>query len=206
MAREVKKIQTITELQLLMPKLLREHSKDKKLMKAAISNPILALEKIGYTLSPKVKKEIEELARFNVKQRKKRIEITEKINKISGKKTDLSSKISLSNTLKSALPKKAFNIDKKSVEPKAIIKIAVEKREIQLFQKKSKKDPLSEFKNAHEIIPLLIEYRKTEALSPQFASKKTFAALLAGKKAKTGISISNVRFRIQKRSKRKANR
>lgn len=210
MAKQIKKIETLNELQKLVPRLIEEHGKNKQLMKAALSNPILALEEIGYILSPKVKQEVEERARFNSEQQKKRIEITEKVNKIVGKKIDLSSKTSVTNALKYAFPKKTISVGKKTIETNAIIKAATTTRELQIFQSlwqasqnKVKKDPLSEFKATHELVPLLLEYRKIEALSPQFATKKTFTSVLKDKDAKKGVSISNVRFRLQERSKRK---
>lgn len=206
MAKQEKKIATLKELQKLVPRLLKEHGKNQKLMKAALSNPILALEEIGYILSPKVKQEIEERARFNASQQKKRAEISEKINKISGKKVNLASKTSVVNALKDALPEKTVSIGKKTVETSAIFKAAQSNRDVSIFQNKQKKDPLSEFKSAHKMVPLLLEYREIEASVPQFGANKTFNSLLKGKEKKSGIAISNVRFRMQERSKRKAAR
>ncbi|MGB0787914.1 MAG: hypothetical protein ACPGQR_00095 [Marinirhabdus sp.] len=203
MGEKTKKIEKLNELQKLMPRLLEEHNSNQKLMKAALSNPILALEEIGFTLSEEVKKEIEERARFNSKQQKKRKEITEKVYGIAGKKIDLSSKASVTKGLGSVLKNKTIQVGKKNIAASTIIKAAGTKLGPRLFQNKEKKDPLSAYKSAHKIVPLLLAYRKIEASSPQLASKKTFGALLKGKETKTGIQISNVRFRLQDRSERK---
>ena len=205
MDKQVKKIVSLNQLQVLMPRLLVEHAKDGKLMKAALSNPILALETLGYTIVPKVKREIEQRSRFNAAQQKRRMEIEEKVNKLSPKKLDLSSSASITRVLKNIFTEKTIDVGKKTMQTSAFIAAASKPLPPQMFQKKAMEDPLSTYKSAHPIIPLLLEYRKLEAVAPKFASKKTFTSILNDNdnETKFGISISNVNFKIQERSKRK---
>lgn len=206
MATNTTQLSTMIQLQKLMPKILKEHGKDQKLSKAALSNPILALEKIGYKLSASLKKEVEIRVRFGSKEQKKLSEIKAKVTKIAGKKIDLSSRIAISNSLKQLIKTKTIKIGKKTVETAALIKAATTNPESRLFRPKAKVDPLHVFKSSHAIIPLLLEYRKIEASAPKLASRKLFDSILNGKTPKTGIHIKNVKFVMQDRTNRKTRR
>ncbi len=204
MEKHTTQLTTMNQLQKLMPKILKEHGDNQKLQKAGLSNPILALEEIGYKLSNSLKKEVEYRVRFTLKNQQKLTEIRNKVNKITGRKVDLSSGISISNSLKKLIKTKTIKSGKKIFETKSLIEVAAKLPEINLFKSKSKKDPLLVYRGSHEVVSLLLEYRKIEASTPRLASKTIFNDLLKGSfKNNTGINIKNVRFKMQDRATRK---
>lgn len=206
MANNNIKLESLNQLQKLMPRLLEEHGGNKKLMKATIANPILALEEIGFTISSALKIEIEEKVRFSRKQQKERSEIQEKMYGMFGKKIDLSSKEILKKELTRILSADSTNAVKKTIKISGLLKEIEVDPSPKLFQKVDKKDPLHSYKNVHEIVPLLIAYRKLELTAPPLSSKKTFELILQEKALESGITIKNVRLKMQDREKRKANR
>ena len=54
-----------------MPRLLEEHKDNTQLLRAAMANPILALNHIGIELTPALEVEVERRVRFDAKTRKK---------------------------------------------------------------------------------------------------------------------------------------
>src|ERR1700753_3827428 len=56
--------QSLKELQLAMPRILEAHGNDATLTRIALVNPLLALERAGYSFSPEARREIEEHIRF----------------------------------------------------------------------------------------------------------------------------------------------
>lgn len=203
MATNTTTVKTMAQLQKLMPKILKEHGKDKKLSRAALSNPILALERIGYKLSAGLKEEVEIRARFGAKEQKKLAETQKKITKIAGKKVNLSSNTAVSKLLKGLIKTKNVKAEKKTDKSSALFKAVAINPESRLFKTKMAKDPLDDFRSSHPIIPLLLDYRRIEASAPKLASKKLFNEILKGKTPKSGIRIKNVKFVMQSRDKRK---
>ena len=54
-----KTIRSIEDLRKEMPHIIAEYGNNTDIARAAIANPVLALEKIGYTLSKGMQKEVE---------------------------------------------------------------------------------------------------------------------------------------------------
>lgn len=203
MALQDKNLESIIQLQKLMPKLLQEHGSNLRLMKAALANPILALEELGYKIGPILKLELEDRVRFSKKDQNKITEITKKINVISGKNIRLNSKVSVEELLKNSFKEEKISIGEKTYNSSEIVKTINTPLASRFFQKDKKEDPLQKFEGTHKIVPLLLAYRTIEATVPKLASKKTFDAILNGKEISAGIAISKVSFRIQDRNIRK---
>ncbi len=208
MAQNNKNITTLNQLQKLIPRLLHEVNSDQSLMRAAAANPILALEHLGFTLTPSVKKEIENRILADKTTQKKLDDLQKQVDKIAGKKLNLSSNTSITNFLQKELGENVQCDDKSSdfESLKKALESNVE-RVSDFFEKENKYDPLTSFKNTHKLIPLLIEYRTIKASELKLATKKSFNDLLKmnNEDENLGIRFSKLTFRLQDREQRKQN-
>ncbi|WP_459212051.1 hypothetical protein [Aquimarina rhabdastrellae] len=204
MAENIKTIKNLTELQKMMPRLLEKYGEEQHLVKAAMANPILALEHIGIKLTPKVAEEVESRARFGTETGDKIQKIQTKVNKLTGRDFDLESNTVITNFLKKEL-KEELIIDNKIIPFSELKKSIIERpKTIAFFNKKgSVIDPLQRFEKSHKLIPMLLEYRALQARIPALASIKVFNEILKNSTDTKGIKFSNVKFRLQDRNKRK---
>jgi hypothetical protein len=198
-------LSTMKQLQKLLPDILKKQYQNKKLQKAALSNPIFALESLGYKISDDLNQEIEDRVRFNLKDQKKLIRLRLNINEITGKKVNLSSAASISDALSQTIKTKNKNAVGKTLDLAAIIKAATTPLESRLFNFNIKADALTAFKGFHSVVPLMIEYRKIQASAPQLASKKTFDKILNDDTSESGINIKNVKFILKDKNNSKSN-
>jgi hypothetical protein len=200
----------MNELQKMMPRLLEKHQDDTKLMRAAMANPILALESIGIYLSPTLQTEVERKVRFDASSIKKLNALEKEASKIAGKKLNLSSPTAVNSFLKKAIGNSSSQGPKKAPSKSLFDTISDGHRKPLAFatarKKYSSKDPLTAFKDQHELIPILIKHRSIEAAFPALASPAVFKKIAANKSPLTeGIRFKSVRFRLQDRAKRKSN-
>lgn len=191
----------------MMPRLLEKHQDDTKLMRAAMANPILALESIGVALAPELQTEVERKVRFDATSIKKMDRLEKEASKIAGKKLNLASTTAVNSFLKKAIgnstdqaPKKASTSLFDTISDRPIQGSAFAKANTRY----TTKDPLTAFKDRHELIPILLKYRSIDAGFPPLASPAVFKEILANKNPQNaGVRFNNVRFSLQARAKRK---
>ena len=82
-------IKTLKELQLKMPAIIKQYGSDNNLTRLAMANPIIALERVGFTFTPDAKEEIESYVRFGKEGAKRIYDLREKINTTVGRKIDI---------------------------------------------------------------------------------------------------------------------
>ncbi|MBE15109.1 MAG: hypothetical protein CL867_02585 [Cytophagaceae bacterium] len=202
-----------------MPRLLEEHKDNTQLLRAAMANPILALNHIGIELTPALEVEVERRVRFDAKTRKKISDIENDLEKATGKKVSPFDTPKVQTFLKAVLSKTKTKSTKKSIEDvvkalahkpdsQKILKVAFGNAEASSYsqkeEKETSKDPLTRYRKEHEVIPILLKYRALEANFPKLASKEVFNKILKKKKPDTGVGFSKVRFHLQDREQRKA--
>ncbi len=81
--------QSLHDLQLAMPRILEEHGDDIALTRIALANPLVALERAGYSFTPKAREEIEEHIRFGKNGAVKYNETVASLREKLGKDVDL---------------------------------------------------------------------------------------------------------------------
>lgn len=89
MADKPRRVETLDELRRLVPVLVKRANDDQAFALRALSNPLLALEEAGVTLSPELSQHVERLARFSPKDVSRAEEISKKVFAISGKPFDI---------------------------------------------------------------------------------------------------------------------
>lgn len=193
----------------MMPRLLEKHQADTQLMRAAMANPILALESIGIALAPSLQIEVERKVRFDEKSIKKINTLEKEAHKIVGKKLNLAAPKTVNTFLKKAISSK---VTQTSTKASKLLFDTISKGHhgrsafAKANTKYPPKDPLTAFKDQHELIPILLKYRSIDAAFPALASPAMFKKVLANKNPKdTGIRFPKVRLRLQSKANRKGN-
>lgn len=208
------KISSLRELQQQMPRILEQHGKDPSLTLLALANPLLALEKIGYSFSPEARDEIEAHVRFGKEGAAKVEALKEQIFAATGKPFDLRDASALQQNLSAVLSKAAAPPDIKAGKPKADAvrakatgadKLALPKEEVDAILHSVKQpvkvvggkltDPLEAFSSKHAVIAPLLEFRRLEVTHPRLAEKSVAEALV---KQKDKLPLRNISFRMNR--------
>jgi len=193
---KTKTISSLRELQLKMPAIIKLHGNNTNVARAAIINPVLALEEIGYELSPALKEELDYYIRFGPIRKKKLMALEEKVYAAVGKRFDLKNEnaikkyvhplIAKKGKVKFQLPNMDYSFTIKTTSGKA-----------KFNQKKA--DPYESYKDAHPAIQPLLEFRKIESSVARLGSTKLFKKALKGN-ATDKVKINSVRFRLKNKS------
>ena len=186
-------ISSVHDLQLLMPRLLEKYGSDSELAYIALANPLAALEKLGYTITDDAKADLENYARFGKKGLEKYNELKEKIFSLTGQKFNLKINSELASVLEK-LTSKLGSSGKKAI-PSLNIKELVESTPKLIENKWT--DKLETVKDAHPVIPALIELRKLENSVPKFADASTLKVI---QQKKQSAPLTNIRFRLSRKN------
>lgn len=192
----MKTISSVHDLQMLMPRLLEKHGTDTKLAYLALANPLVALEKLGYSITDDAKVDLENYARFGKKGLDKYNQLKEEIFSLSGKK------FNLKNVNETALVFDKLIKNKEKANPAAQKKSADSMNIKKLILTPPKQlnnkftDELKKAKEVHPAILPLLELRKLEASVPRFADAETLAVIQKNK-AKTPFTY--IHFRLSRK-------
>ncbi|HEX2611077.1 MAG TPA: hypothetical protein VHK68_08700 [Gemmatimonadales bacterium] len=176
---------TITQIQESLDEILDRVNADPDLARAAVSNPILALEELGYTLDPEVRFEIEDRGRFEDSKliaRRRRLRV--QIFKAAGRTFDPDSPDELAAVLRDlgVRPRGGGECRLEQVRP---LRTGPGREE-------PLEDALEPLRDQHPMMAPLLEYRRIDASRPGFAQKSLYGQLRAGK---GGRLVSRVRVR-----------
>lgn len=183
------RINSMKALQELFPEILDQLRDDHRAMVAAMANPILALEDLGYELSPRVLVALEDRARFDKKMAAQRRRLRTKIFEAVGHSFDLSSAEEVSGVLSD------LGVGTRAWVQKAV---AQTKYRPSCREQAKPSDPLERLKGKHPVVKLLLEYRRIDALTPPFASRRLYEETRTGKRS---FAITAIRVRGAAESK-----
>lgn len=204
------KISSLKELQQQMPRILEQHGKDPSLTFLALANPLLALEKIGYSFTPEAKEEITAHVRFGKTGAAQVQTLRQQIFTLTGKPFDLRDAAALQQNLSDVFSRAGDDEKTPKTKAKAAAasgpsKLALPRAEIDAILDSVKKpvkieggkvtDPLESFKGKHAVIAPLLEYRRLEATHPQLAEKNVAEALV---KKQDKFPLRNISFRMNR--------
>jgi hypothetical protein len=186
-------VSSFERLQRLLPGILEEHGDNQQLVLAALANPILALEHLGYSFPPDVRDQIALRVRFGEEQAKTLRSLRAAVHEAAGEVFDLDSPAELRRVLRrlfeSTAPKQA-----RQRKPAEVLDRDVVPPLPRLGWAKSTEDPLQEYAQMHPVMKPLLAYRGVEASEPRLASEAVFQEVLDGKRV---IPASHARFRLQ---------
>ena len=168
MAKHV--IQSWDEAKALAPAILEQLRADPPLLLAALSNPALAVEALGYEIAPAVRDELTTRSRFSKRDAARVHYLEREIFKQAGERFDLKSAADVERVLFGQL---------KLSRP---------------YEKGKDEDPLEALRGKHPVVDLLLEYRRLDASVPGLAPRKLFDEIRAGKH-RLPLSRIEVRFK-----------
>jgi len=179
---------------------------DPALALAAAANPIFALEAIGYTIEPAVRREFEERIRFSPEQVAKLHQLNKQIDELAGRHVDPASAADVHKLLfdELRLHEKHEQHDRHEKHEKEEKhekherherheKPAAEalERTPQLGWSAKTADPLEHLRGRHRIAELILEYRALEASEPRLATREFFDQVRSGK---ANVRASKITF------------
>lgn len=186
MAAKDRTIDSLRDLQRLVPAIVKEINADERLALRAAANPLLALEELGYRLTPEVRTEAERRIRFAPQTIERLSQLSEAIYSYADERFDIESPAEIERVLFEKL--KLPRLDaKEQAPPKAQRKRPVQQPEPTLALQPSPSylrrpfvDPLERLRGAHPIMEPLLEYRKLEASEPRLAPRELYERIKRG--------------------------
>jgi DNA polymerase I-like protein with 3'-5' exonuclease and polymerase domains len=136
---------------------------------AALANPLLALEELGYQIDDDLKQEIEDRLRFP-KNHAQIATLRKKIFEVAGKPFALNSAESLHVTLSSLLGKKVAS--SLTLSDTALVFAVPGEQNVA--------DPLDRLEDAHPIVKALVQYRRLQATVPPFSTRDMYDDIRQG--------------------------
>jgi hypothetical protein len=183
-----KKIESIDQLRADLPKIFDRFNSNPELAIAAAVNPLLFLDEIGYSLGADVSTEIEELSRFSKEQIARRRKALARIDKIAKVRADLSSAEAI---------------------VRLFAKLGMDDIRPDLGAERGRTSGVLDFSEAflaenrarHPLFGALLDFRKIEADSRQFASEAIYRKVRSGK-----LPVPGLRLKARLTSKPKSGR
>lgn len=200
------RINSLKELQALMPDIVPEVNSNPSLALAAAANPLLALEHLGYKLSEQAIQEIGPYARFGPDGLKRLAELERQWSSQVGNQPLPVEKEAirkfLSDTLKTIPDKKksAKPGPVKTSDPKQIdtaLDLIFSRKRFRPEEEKKTDDSLA---SLHPALTIIRAYQKILSQRPAFASDEQFQKLLSGKSRSLATSVE---FRLKARKEQK---
>ena len=191
------KINSLHELQLQMPRIVQAGNANPRLALAAATNPMLALEQLGYKLSPEAQKEVEQYARFGPDNLKRLAEIETELGTLLATKTIPANLIEaralfVERLGKPSAEKKTTHKVSKSQELETSLEHVFASRVLPLDEETKL---LADLSAQHPGLPLLFEYRKIHRQRRPFATQQVFDAILSGEKK---LLVDKIEFKLNR--------
>lgn len=203
--RKPRHIDSLDELHRRLPEMVRQQETHPRLAIAALANPLLALERLGYTIEPAIAREAAARTRFSRTDADRLLSLDRELRQALGDDIDLDDMVALAPRVLRVVhpprPKQARTTAKAKV-PDTVLRDAIEKPPAPVpFGTPRIADPLAGFRDAHPVIEQLLAYRTLEASRPRLASRALFDALLSGKAA---APVTAARLRYKRAPERSA--
>jgi hypothetical protein len=189
-------ISTIDELRRLGPALIKTINADTALGVRTAANPLLALEELGYTLTPELHRQVEWRIRFSKETAQRLHALTGQIHQLSGQHFNIDSPQALADILfedmKLRRPRQTIRAQASPEQlPPNLSDLPTEPLPPQVGWMPKLTDPLEELRGAHPIIEPLLEYRKLEASEPRLAPRELYEQIKRGE-----VQVPLKRFRV----------
>ena len=144
---------------------------DDNLKTAAASNPLFALEDLGYIIPEDLKASFEDRLRFPPEDAGKLAALRDEVLKIAGRRFNIRSRQELNNILFDDLNLVAY--DDKACPLNQNIPVLTNRT-------KDKGDPLLEYKGLHPIVDPLLAFRDLDSTKPAFCDKEDYLNIRKG--------------------------
>ncbi len=199
MARKPQTIETLEELQRLVPSIVKAVNADQQLATRALANPLLALEELGYRLSEDLRPVAERRARFSLDKAERLEALAADVYKLADQRFDIDSPKELAHVLfeKLKLPRiePAAAEHAKRVSTAAVEALPTLPLAPPLFRRPALPDPLEKLRGLHPVVAPLLEYRRLESSEPRLAPRELYERIRRGE---VKLPVTRVRARLQR--------
>ena len=170
-----------------MPRLVAALNDDPRLARAALANPLFAIEELGYTIDEGVRTTFERRIRFTIEDADRLQRLAAEVSEAAGCDVDVDDPYDLAHVLfdELGLPRPEPN---RKGDEEALPTEPLDPRLPWITD--SRPDPLEALAKAHPVMRPLLEYRKLDASQPRLASPDRYR-----RARDVTSSVSNVSFR-----------
>lgn len=201
-----RRIDSLPELRRRVPVILEQINADPSLALRAAANPLLALEEIGYDLSPELRTEVEQRVRFPEATRERMTELANKIHAAVPGRFDLDEPEDVARLLFDELqlpplpqrvPLSTGKLQQvEDIRPKPRPKLHPLAPPFARPGGPRPVDVIEPLRDAHPVVPMLLEYRALQASSPPLAPPALYKRIARGE---AEIPKLRIRARLQRR-------
>jgi hypothetical protein len=199
MATNPRRISSLQQFQRVVPAIVKAINADPELAMRAAANPLLAVEELGYTIEPDVRRLAERRVRFPKATFERLGELEKEIHASAGEQFEIDSSEALSRVLfeKLKLPppgedspqQKSRSRAKTSQKSYPGLRLVTDPLPPRPLGGEPTADPLDGLRKAHPVMKPLLEYRQLEASSARLAPPDLYERIRRGdvKSSITGI-------------------
>jgi hypothetical protein len=194
--RTARRLSSVDEAQKAMPRLIAALNEDPALARAALANPLFAIEELGYTIEEDVRKTFERRIRFTAEEAERLQGLADEINTAAGCDVDVDDPYKLAHVLFEVLdlphPETKGDddhqiSDRPAHEHEALPTEPLDPRLPWLHQVRP--DPLEVLGGSHPVMKPLLEYRQLDASQPRLASPDAYRRARDETKSVTNVSF-----------------
>jgi hypothetical protein len=205
--RRTQKIDSIEALQKVVPLIVKAVNDDQAFGLRAAANPLLAAEEMGYQIAPEIQHTAERRVRFSQENVARLGELEEQIHKLAGEPFDIDSPPELERILFKKLklprPKPSSEPGDTPQQQKPPATYASSARvpgksasaPPQPAEPTQAPDPFEELRDAHPIMPPLLEYRRIERSAPRLAPRELYERIRRGE---VKMPITKIQARLKR--------
>jgi hypothetical protein len=203
-------LSSMDEVREVVPAVLERINGDQRLATAALANPVMALEELGYELSSELRPAIVRRARFSRRDHDRLVELSDQIDGAAGRHVAPAERADLERLIFEELqlprpneydrePPQAAGAgrpDAKTGEPvqQAERQHREPPRPLHRRPPRPWRDPLEELRGRHPVMEPLLAYRALDAQRPPLADAELYAAVRAGR---VSTPVTRIRGRLQ---------
>jgi hypothetical protein len=195
-----RRLSSVDEAQKAMPRLIAAINGDPSLARAALANPLFAIEELGYTIDEEVRMTFERRIRFTADEAARLQSLADEISKAAGCDVDVDDPYELARVLFEVLdlprPGTKKDDDNSQIDDRPAYEhehepLPTEPLDPRLpWLDNVRPDPLETLAGSHPVMKPLLEYRQLDATQPRLASPDAY------RRARDETrSVSNVSFR-----------
>jgi hypothetical protein len=189
-AGEDRTVSSWDELRQQVVPALKRLNGDPALALAAAANPLHALEEIGITVAPEARSEIEDRLRFRPGEARRLGTLRASAAKIAGRRFDLGSDEEVGRVLFEDLGLKRPRAAGAGERVQANLRAVEAGRPLA----RAERLPLETLVGQHEIVDILVEYRKIDDSEPRLATREVYDSVRQGK---VKLPVTRVRGRFK---------
>jgi DNA polymerase family A len=190
--RRSQTIDSIEAMQKVVPVIVKAVNDDQAFGLRAAANPLLAAEELGYQIVPEIRQTVERRVRFSQEDAARLGELETQVYKLAGVQFGIDSPQELDRVLFEKL-KLTRPTSSQQASPDSYHKLASAPPTTAGLTQAA--DPLEELRNAHPIMPPLLEYRRIDRTAPRLAPRELYERIRSGE---VKMPVTRIQARLKR--------